>query len=388
MRYVLVIIAFFMQFGLSHAQEFTTNARAAYVYDLTTDTVLLEKNANQALPPASMSKLMTVYMTFEALRDGRLSLNERLPVSQHAMNYGGSTMFLTTRDRVSVLDLLKGVIILSGNDACAVLAEALSTNGTEEHFATMMTERARALGMENSTFGNSNGWPHPKQRMSMRDLGILAARLLSDFPEHYYLFAEREFLFDGRAPDNKNNRNPLLKLGIGADGFKTGHTQEAGYGLVGSAQKGDRRVIAVITGLESERERATEAERIMTWAFRQFTLQTQAKKNQPIADLPVYRGQQSSVKAVLSEDIVTLKSVTGTDETITEIIYNTPLIAPINAGDEIGTLTVKNGTLLATRHKLIAGEDVAKGGFLNRIGTAFRTVNANIMGLFGAADAQ
>ena len=164
------------------AQAFDTRARAAFVVDITTDTVLLTKEADVPLPPASMSKLMTLYVTFEAIRDGRLQLDEELPVSQHAMNYGGSTMFLDTTDRVKVSDLIQGIIVLSGNDACAVLAEALSPDGTEAGFASYMTQRARQMGMTNSTFANSNGWPDPMQRMSMRDLALLATHIIEDFP--------------------------------------------------------------------------------------------------------------------------------------------------------------------------------------------------------------
>ncbi|MFT5067668.1 MAG: D-alanyl-D-alanine carboxypeptidase (penicillin-binding protein 5/6), partial [Reinekea sp.] len=229
------------------AQAFDTRASAAYVIDQTTGTVLLSKDANTPLPPASMSKLMTIYMAFEAVADGRLRIDEKLLVSQHAMNYGGSTMFLKAGERVSVEDLLRGVIVLSGNDASAVLAEALSIDGSEAGFARMMTERAGEMGMMNSAFANANGWPAAGHRMSMKDLGILANHLISDFPTYYPLFSEQEFFFDGRAPSNSQNRNPLLGLAIGADGLKTGHTSEAGYGLVGSAKQGDRRIIFVIT---------------------------------------------------------------------------------------------------------------------------------------------
>ena len=242
------------------AQAFDTRATAAYVIDQTTGTTLLSKDADTPLPPASMSKLMTIYMAFEAVADGRLRIDEKLLVSQHAMNYGGSTMFLRAGERISVEDLLRGVIVLSGNDASAVLAEAISIDGTEAGFARMMTNRAREMGMMNSTFVNANGWPAAGHRMSMKDLGILANRLIADFPTYYPLFAEQEFAFDGRAPSNSQNRNPLLGLGIGADGLKTGHTSEAGYGLVGSAKQGDRRIIFVITGFDSAIARAQEAE--------------------------------------------------------------------------------------------------------------------------------
>src|SRR6056297_4169626 len=229
MRLIRPILAGLLALVLAWpAAAFETSARAAYVVDVTTGTVLLNKNADTPLPPASMSKLMTLYVAFEAVRDGRLSLDERLPVSRHAMSFGGSTMFLDTTDRVRVEDLLRGIIVLSGNDACVVLAEALSPDGTEQGFARYMTQRAQQMGMTNSTFMNSSGWPAAGHRMSMRDLALLSRHIIEDFPEFYPMFAETKFEFDGRAPQNTRNRNPILGLGIGADGLKTGHTQEAG----------------------------------------------------------------------------------------------------------------------------------------------------------------
>src|SRR6056297_1907730 len=269
---------------------FDTRATAAFVIYTKTGTVLLSKNADAPRPPASMSKLMTLYVTFEAIRDGRLSLDDRLPVSRHAMSFGGSTMFLDTTDRVRVEDLLRGIIVLSGNDACVVLAEALSPDGTEEGFARYMTQRAQQMGMTNSTFMNSSGWPAAGHRMSMRDLALLSRHIIEDFPEFYPMFAETKFEFDGRAPQNTRNRNPILGLGIGADGLKTGHTQEAGYGLVGSAKQGDRRVIFVVTGLETARARAEESEQIVNWAFRQFAEQTVLTAGTEVARADVWMG--------------------------------------------------------------------------------------------------
>ncbi len=231
----------------AHA-SFETRAQAAYVLDLTTDTVLLSKNADVPLPPASMSKLMTLYMLFEALRDGRVTMETRFGVSDRAAAMKGSTMFLDQRDRPTVEELIQGIIVQSGNDACVVVAEGLA--GTEDAFARLMNDRAAALGLEASTFTNASGWPSPDHRMSVHDLGRLAARLITEFPEYYGYFAQKEFEFDGRAPQNRFNRNPLLELGIGADGLKTGHTQEAGYGLVGSAMQGDRRIVFVMIGLD------------------------------------------------------------------------------------------------------------------------------------------
>ena len=352
------------------AWAFDTKATAAYVIDQTTGTVLMAKNADEPLPPASMSKLMTLYVAFEAIRDGRLTLDERLPVSQHAMSYGGSTMFLDTQDRVRVEDLLRGIIVLSGNDACAVIAEALSPDGTEAGFARYMTRRAREMGMEHSTFANSNGWPAAGHRMSVEDLAILANALITDFPEYYPLFSETRFEFDGRAPSNTRNRNPLLSLGIGADGLKTGHTQEAGYGLVGSAKQGDRRVIFVLTGLNSTEQRAEEAEAIINWSFRQFAEKTIARADTPIAQADIWMGRGGTVGMVLQEDLEILVPVLGGDSVTAEVVYTGPVSAPVTKGQVLGELVVKPEELPETRRPLVAAQDMPAGGFGVRVRTA------------------
>ncbi|QIE44866.1 D-alanyl-D-alanine carboxypeptidase [Pseudohalocynthiibacter aestuariivivens] len=351
------------------AAAFDTQARAAYVTDLKTGTVLLNKNADQPLPPASMSKLMTLYVAFEAIREGRLSLDEKLPVSQHAMSYGGSTMFLDTTDRVRVEDLLRGIIVLSGNDACAVIAEALSPDGSEAGFARFMTMRAQKMGMTNSTFANSNGWPAAGHRMSMRDLALLARRLIEDFPEYYPMFAETEFKFDGRAPQNTQNRNPLLALGIGADGLKTGHTQAAGYGLVGSARQGDRRIVFVISGLNSSAQRAQEAEAIVSWAFRQFVENTVVKGGTEVLRADVWLGDAPSVGLVAEQDLTMLLPVLSAEEVKAEVIYDGPIQAPVAQGDRLGTLIVKPEGMQEVEVPLIAAASVARGGFVTRIKT-------------------
>ncbi|WP_341366784.1 D-alanyl-D-alanine carboxypeptidase family protein [Yoonia sp. BS5-3] len=352
------------------AGAFETRATAAYVYDQTTGTVLLEKNAQAPLPPASMSKLMTLYMAFEAVADGRLAIDELLPVSTAAAAYGGSSMFLDTTDRVSVEDLLRGVIVLSGNDASAVLAEALSPDGTEAGFARMMTQRAQQMGMENSTFVNSNGWPAAGHRMSMEDLGILANRLIADFPTYYPLFAETEFAFDGRVPSNSRNRNPILSLGIGADGLKTGHTQEAGYGLVGSAKQGDRRVIFVITGLDTAAARAEESERLVNWAFRQFAQQDIVSQGTRIAQADVWMGQEPAVGLTVAQDLSLLVPVLNQGSIDAEVVYTGPIEAPIAAGDQVGELVVQLEGLPEKRIPLVAESAVARGGFTTRLRTA------------------
>ena len=360
------------------AGAFETRAASAFVIDQTTGTVLLNKNADQMLPPASMSKLMTLYITFEALRDGRLVLDEKLPVSKHAMAYGGSTMFLDTTDRITVEDLIRGIIVLSGNDACAVIAEALSPDGTEAGFSRFMTQRARQLGMTNSTFSNSNGWPQAGHRMSMRDLALLANRVITDFPSFYPLFSEREFKFDGRAPQNTRNRNPLLSLGIGADGLKTGHTQEAGYGLVGSAKQRGRRVIFVISGLQSAQARAEEAESIVNWAFRQFAVKPVAKAGTSIATADVWMGRDQKVQLVPMEDVSMLMPVTTGVKVVAEVIYNGPITAPIEKDQQIAELVITPPSLPETRIPLVAANDVPAGGFMSRVGTVAQMLIAQL----------
>lgn len=368
------------------ALAFETRGSAAYVLDVGTGTVLLSKNADQPRPPASMSKLMTLYVAFEALRDGRLTLDERLPVSAHAMSYRGSTMFLDTTDRVRVEDLLRGIIVLSGNDACAVIAEALSPDGTEAGFARYMTERAHQIGMENSTFANSNGWPAAGHLMSVRDLAVLANRIITDFPEYYPLFSETEFAFDGRAPSNTQNRNPLLGLGIGADGLKTGHTQEAGYGLVGSAKQGDRRVIFVISGLASKEARADEAEAVVNWSFRQFAEKTVLAAETPVARAPVFMGREPEVDLVATEDVKTILPALTGSEIAAEVIYGGPIHAPVVRGQQLAELVFAPGGLAEVRHPLVAARDVPVGGFVVRVQTAAKALIARF--LSGPAEAM
>jgi D-alanyl-D-alanine carboxypeptidase (penicillin-binding protein 5/6) len=366
---LLAFAIFAFAITLGQSQAFETQARGAFVIDVSTGTVLLDKNADEPQPPASMSKLMTLYVTFEALRDGRLSLDEKLPVSQHAMSYGGSTMFLDTTDRVSVEDLLRGIIVLSGNDACVVLAEALSPDGTEAGFARFMTQRAQQLGMTNSVFQNASGWPAAGHVMSARDLALLGRRIIEDFPEFYPMFSETEFKFDGRAPQNTQNRNPLLRLGIGADGLKTGHTSRAGYGLVGSAKQGDRRVIFVINGLNSAQQRAKEAEAILSWAFRQFVEKPVIKAGTEVATADVWMGKESTVGLEAMDDVSALLPVLSADQVAAEVVYEGPIHAPVSKGDELAKLVITPEGLPEISIPLYASKDVAAGGFMIRLKT-------------------
>ena len=367
---IFISILFLGVCSSSLAYSFDTKARAAYVIDQTSGTILLSKNADLPLPPASMSKLMTLYMTFEFIKAGRLSLDEKLPVSINAANYTGSTMFLDPTDRVAVMDLIRGIIVLSGNDACAVLAEALSPDGTEAGFAKLMTKRAKQLGLKNSTFKNSNGWPANGHQMSVRDLGLLAEKLIIDFPEYYPMFAEQTYEFDGRAPANVRNRNPLLGLGIGADGLKTGHTEEAGYGLVGSAKQDGRRIIFVLSGLNSMEDRAQEAETIVNWAFRQFVMKKFGKSGFEIAKAKVWNGKSRTVGLHLARDLDVMIPVLSSNEPSFAVEYVGPIKAPIKKGDRIAELVIKSQDLPETRHNLLAANSVSAGGFFVQIRTA------------------
>jgi len=368
---------------LPASAAFDSRAKAAFMLDVTTGTILMEKNADLPLPPASMSKLMTLNMLFEALRDGRVTMDTRFGVSARAKNMGGSTMFLNEQDRPTVEELIQGIIVLSGNDACVVVAEGLS--GSEENFAKLMNERAKALGMTGSTFANSSGWPDPNQRMSMRDLGNLATRLVTEFPEYYGYFGQSEFAFDGRAPDNRFNRNPLLKLGIGADGLKTGHTDEAGYGLVGSARQGNRRVVFVITGLESEKERAEESERMVNWAFRQFVQKTVIKKGAEIARADVWLGDNEQIGLVAAEDISLLLPALEQDNLTAEVVYRDPVEAPIQNGQVVAELLVTLKGLPQVSVPLVSDRDVKRGGYVPRMRSAaavlFRQITGEAPGL-------
>jgi D-alanyl-D-alanine carboxypeptidase (penicillin-binding protein 5/6) len=358
--------------------DYETNATAAWLYDMTNDTLLLSKNADVPLPPASMSKLMTLYMLFEALRDGRVTLDTEFTVSARARQMGGSTMFLDETDRPTVEELIKGIIVQSGNDACVVVAEGLA--GSEEAFARLMTERGRQIGLTNSVFVNSTGWPAPNHVMSMHDLGVLAAHMIDEFPEYYPYFAITEWDFDGRSPSNRFNRNPVLRMGIGADGLKTGHTQEAGYGLVGSAIQGDRRIVFVVTGLDTDAERAIESEQIINWAFRQFVEKTIAEEGHQFAEAPVWMGSETRVGLVVPEAVTVLVPAVQRETLQARIEYEGPIEAPIAAGQHVADLVITVEGLPERRVALVSDREVTRGGVLPRSRAAAQVLLARALG--------
>lgn len=351
------------------AIAFDTDATSAMVVDMTSGAILLEKNADVQLPPASMSKLMTLNMVFEALQSGRLSVDDTFPVSERAWRMGGSRMFVREGDRVRVEDLIRGVIIQSGNDACVVLAEGLA--GSEEAFAARMTDRAKEIGLTGSHFTNSTGWPDPGHRMTAHDLVLLVERMVTEFPDYYPIFAETIFEWDGV---EQKNRNPLLYLDIGADGLKTGHTEEAGYGLTGSAIREGRRIAFVITGLSSVKARSQESERLLTWAFREFRTERVAKAGDIVGEATVWIGAEATVPLTPERDLYATAPWAEAEDTKISIRYQGPVPAPITAGDHIADLVVETAGIAPQSVPLIAAASVAKGGVVIRVGAAVATL--------------
>ena len=347
------------------AQSLETPAREAFVYDMSTDTVLFEKNADELMSPASMSKLMTVTMVFERLKEGSLKLDDTLPVSEKAWKKGGSKMFVEVDTRVAVGDLLRGIIVQSGNDACIVIAEGLG--GSEEGFAEAMTSRARELGLEKSTFRNATGWPDPDHKMTARELALLTKHIIQDFPEYYPIFAEKEFTF---SEIKQGNRNPLLYKNNGSDGLKTGHTEESGYGLVGSAKRGDRRIIVVVNGLENAKARSRESERLMEWAFREFNTYALFKAGDVVDNARVWLGHKDTVPLTLESDLtVTLNRAARKSMTV-KVVYNEPIPAPIIKGTPVAQLVVTGPEMETLSVPLVANEDITRPGPFKRLTSA------------------
>jgi serine-type D-Ala-D-Ala carboxypeptidase (penicillin-binding protein 5/6) len=357
---------------------FETVAQAAFVVDANSGTVLFEKNANRPLPPASMSKLMTLNMLFEALDSGRVTMNTEFVVSEKAYKMGGSKMFLRQGERVTVKNLIQGIIVQSGNDACVVVAEGLE--GSEAEFARKMTARAQKLGMTNSTFANSTGWPDPGQRMSAQDLVLIANRLITKFPDYYSFFNQKSFTWAGITQEN---RNPLLKLDIGADGLKTGHTNEAGYGLVGSAVQGDRRVTFMLTGMQSKAERASEGERVINWAFRNFVEKVLYNQGDVVGTAKVWLGKQDSVELYSPGQIKTLLPYDAIENLTASIKYKGPLEAPIAKDTQVAMLVLEADGKPLGEFPLNAKTNIRKGGLFARMKTSAGKIKDELIGAPG-----
>ncbi|WP_207478629.1 D-alanyl-D-alanine carboxypeptidase family protein [Arenibaculum pallidiluteum] len=364
----LVVVGLTLALGATaRAATIDTAARQALLLDMTTGTVLFEKNADQKMPTSSMSKIMTMYMVFEAIKQGRLSMDDTLPVSQRAWKMQGSKMFTELGNRIKVEDLIRGVIIQSGNDASVVLAEGLS--GSEEKFAEDMTARAKALGLANSNFMNATGWPHENHYSTARDLSVLAQRLIEEFPEYYHFYSEKEFTYHGI---KQGNRNPLLYRDIGVDGMKTGHTEIAGYGLTASAKRGDRRLVLVVNGLNSMQARADESARLLEWGFREFDAYALYKAGQPVEEAPVWMGRDATVPATVAKDLTVTMSREERKGLKVTAKFDKPVPAPVAKGTQIGRLVIEAPNFSTREIPLIAARDVPQLGIFGRIAAATR----------------
>ena len=348
------------------AQSVQTDAPQAIIVDHETGLVLFEKDARRPMPPASMTKIMTAFMVFEALERGDINEDTMFTVSEEAWRRGGvqsgsSTMFLDVGSHASVMDLIRGVIIQSGNDACIVLAEGLA--GSEDAFARRMTERAREMGLSSATFLNATGWPDEGHEISAEDLSKLATELIRRFPDYYDIYSERSFEWNGI---NQGNRNPLLGRFTGADGVKTGSTSVSGYGLVGSAERDGTRRTIVINGLESARDRQSTAIDLMETAFRDFDVLTLYDNGEELAQLEVYMGESDSIGAILREDVIAGIARADRDEITARIDYQVAP-APVVAGDKIADLIVLKSGEETARYPLYATDSVDRKGFFGRV---------------------
>ncbi len=352
------------------AQELDTPAKHALLMDFETGAVLFEKDAELPMPPASMSKLMTLTLLFEQLKDGRVSLDDKFPVSEYAWRTGGagtdgSTMFAELGSSIRVEDLIQGIIVQSGNDACIIVAEALA--GTEDAFAQAMTKRAKELGLNNSHFKNSTGLPDSEQYMSARDLAVLARHIIKDLPEYYHYFGETEYTWNGI---KQHNRNPLIYFNMGADGLKTGHTLASGYGMVGSAIRDGHRLIVVTNGLTSDKQRAEENRRLLEVGFREFKMYDLLAAGAKVDDAEVWGGEAAHVALVVKDPVRVMLPRSARPGLKVAVRYNGPIPAPVAAGQEIGTLDVTAPGAVPISVPVYAGARVDRVGPLGQIGNA------------------
>lgn len=342
---------------------FETKAKWAILVDAGTNSVLYEKNADELMPPASMSKLMTLAVIFRALKDGRLRLEDEFTVSEYAWRTGGapaggSAMFVPLHSSATLDELLQGIAVQSGNDACIIIAEGMA--GSEHAFADVMTEYARSIGLRDSTFRNSTGLPHPDHMMTARDLAKLAVHLIKTYPEYYHYFSQKEFRYRKHI---FYNRNPLVYDGIGADGLKTGYIKASGYGLTASAEQRGQRLVVVVNGLDSKAARRAEAKKLLSWGFRSFRQWKLYDEGETIGDALVWGGTQRYVDLVGKGDVRILLPRTSTRKIKAQIIYEGPLKPPIKKGDRVAVLRVTAPNSAVNEIPLYAKEDVGEGSF-------------------------
>jgi serine-type D-Ala-D-Ala carboxypeptidase (penicillin-binding protein 5/6) len=360
---------------------FRTNVANAILIEPHSDSILFEKNADEPIEPASLAKLMTLEYVFHEIKEGRLKLDDQFTISENAWRKGGapshgSTMFAPIHSQVSLDNLIRGIIIDSANDACMAIAEKLA--GSEEAFGALLTKRAREIGLEHSTFTNSTGYSDPGLRMTVHDIAELSRHIMQAYPDFYRYFAERDFTWN---KIRQQNRNPLLGMGIGADGLKTGESDEGGFALAGSAVQDDLRLIIVISGAKTDKERAEEARKLLDWGFHSFEIRTLFGKGQTIAEAKVFGGNRSYVPLTGSGAIRVMVPRNGEEPLTARIDYTGPVPAPISKGQKIGALKVWRGNNLALDVPVMAAQDVGMGSMSQR---AIDGATELVIGLFRA----
>ena len=366
-NYKLLFFSFLVLLTFSkYSLSMDTVAKQAIMIEPDTGQIILEKNSDELMKPASMAKLMTIYIAFEKIKNKSISLDDKFIVSEKAWKKRGSRTFLEPGQTVTVEDLLRGVIVQSGNDAAIVLAEGIS--GTEDIFSDLMNSVARELKMNNTIFKNSTGWPDPQQNTSSRDLSILALNLINKFPDLYKMFAEISFTYNGI---KQGNRNPILynNLVFGADGLKTGHTQESGYGLVASAKRNNLRFILVLNGMTSMRQRKQESSRLLNSAFREFKKLKIYNLNETVTKAKVFLGESDNISMIVKDEINLLLNSVEQREMRVKASWEEPVSAPVSKDTILGTLTIEIPNKKVLSYPLYAGSDIKKQSFIKRIGS-------------------
>lgn len=384
MQRLILTVLLFLPLSVQ-AQGITTQARHAVLVEMETGDVLFSKEADIAFPPASMSKMLTVYLAFEQISEGALSLEDTTRVSDSAWRQWagseGSLMFLGAGETVSVDQLLHGIIVSSGNDACTVLAEMLA--GSEEAFVGWMNEKAQDIGMTNSRFQNASGWPAPDQYTTAHDLALLAERTIRDFPELYKLYGEKSYTYgqDFRTgqPISQPNRNPLLYRMDGADGLKTGHTKESGYSLTGSAIRDGRRLVVVVSGLDSMAARARESQSLLEYGFRAFDTYTLFGDSQIVGEADVWLGSAGKLPLIVEEPLKLTLSRRDRSALKVTLHYDSPIAAPIAQGQPVASITISAPGIESRQIPVLAGADISQVGGFSRVGAALEYL------LFGSA---
>lgn len=365
-RLVIALLFAVMAVHSASAQLFETRAKEAYMVDAETGTVLFSKDADKQVPPASLAKLMTIELVFHAVKAGRLSLSDQFTVSENAWRKGGaasggSTMFAKLGSSIPLEDLIRGIVIQSANDGCIIVAEGMA--GTEDNFAKLMTERARKIGLLHSTFKNATGLPEDGQLVTMRDLVTLSVHLWREYPDFYKYFAETSFKWNGIL---QRNRNPLLAMDIGADGLKTGHTEESGYALVGSLARDGRRLFAALSGMSSSNERSEESRKMLEWGLHAFRSTEIFAGGETVGAASVFGGAKSDVSLKAKGPVSILVPLTNRDSLKARIVYQGPILAPVEEGQKVGDLKVWIGDTLSQQTPVYAAETVERGTLKQR----------------------